>query len=108
MKGENEAFVDPHHTPEMVVAISDLSGGFFGFSPISAIRSFLGKVPDLRDAIGNEADTNGFLSGDLTRQRELLEMLFWDIFSQPRRMHVEHYCLECMIEGAALGNQGKV
>ena len=51
--GKNEAFVNPHHLPEAVVAISDLSRGSVKFNPISAIKSFLSKVPELRDAIDN-------------------------------------------------------
>ena len=47
MKGKNEVFVDQRHTPEVVVAISDLSWGFVGFSPISAIMSFLSRIPEL-------------------------------------------------------------
>jgi len=58
VNGKNEAFVDPHHLPEAVVAISDLSRGFVKFNPISAIKSFLSKVPELRDAIDNGVDTN--------------------------------------------------
>lgn len=55
--GKNEAFVNPHHLPE-AVAISDLSRGSVKFNPISAIKSFLSKVPELRDAIDNGGDTN--------------------------------------------------
>ncbi|PUU82574.1 hypothetical protein B9Z19DRAFT_1074736 [Tuber borchii] len=54
VNGKNEAFVDPHHLHEAVVAISDLSRGFVKLNPISAIKSFLSKVPELRDG----ADTN--------------------------------------------------
>lgn len=57
VNGKNEAFVNPHHLPEAVVAISDLSRGFVKFNPISAIKFFLSKVPELHGAIGNWAGT---------------------------------------------------
>lgn len=68
MKGKNEVFVDQRHTPEVVVAISDLSWGFVGFSPISAIMSFLSRIPELRDANGSEAVTVPMFSSLETSQ----------------------------------------
>ncbi|RPA90450.1 RmlC-like cupin, partial [Choiromyces venosus 120613-1] len=109
VKGQNETFVDPNHKPEVAVTVSGLFEGFVGFRPITEIKSFLKEVPELRDAIGNEADINAFLAvGDLSRQQELMKKLFWDIFPRPHD-DVAHACraLLARLHGlgeAALGN----
>ncbi|KAF8450194.1 RmlC-like cupin domain-containing protein [Terfezia claveryi] len=84
LKGAGGSLVDHNYKPEVAVCISEKFDGFIGFRPLLEIQRFLGLVPELVHAIGDDEVVKGILGLQLEDpsalgaddERKLLKRLF--------------------------------
>ena len=101
LKGPGGHLVDHNYKPKVAVCISENFDGFIGFRPLVEIQRFLGKVPELGDAIGDEEAVQGILRVqlhdpsplDVDDERKLLKRLFSGIVRRSDEV-ISEQCLK--------------
>jgi len=91
--------VDYNYKSVVAVCISTKFDGFIGFRPLLEIQQFLRKVPELRDAIGDEEVVKEVLvlqlddpsSVDFESEKRLLRRLFSGIIQRRDEVIAEQY-----------------